>query len=205
MPKLYTYVLPHSTDVSVEWAIVHIHPDDPELVCAVPVDDGPLIGSPDVDLSDLAGRPLAARCGQGAWLPISLFTPRERCASLLPGEAFARASAVLAKLARGQAVPNRESVDLDPEYEEEMGDIARGAHEAEQLAPGSLFYFEDYNCPGMVYLGTRADFDGLAREGGLPKAVNPRRVNPEGWIDCGPEGIVTARPVPAHWAIQHDM
>ena len=88
MPERYTYVLPHSSDVALEWAIIRVNPDDPELVFAVPLDDGSMVGTPDIDLSDLAGRPMVARCNHGVFLPIQLFTPREGCASELPGEAF---------------------------------------------------------------------------------------------------------------------
>jgi hypothetical protein len=200
MPELFTYVLPHSTDVAVEWALLLLHPDDHELVSAVPLDDSPLIGTPDVDLSRFAGRPLVARCNHGTWLPTALFTPRERCASRLPGEAFAEIRGMMADMARGRPLFSRESVDLDPNYEDNMLQVGTAAHEAEQLEAGPLLYFEDYNCPGMVYLGTKAHLQGLNREGGFAQIVNPRRISPDGEIDCRPEGTVTAKPAPDHWA-----
>ena len=197
----YTYVLLHSTDVAIEWAIFRVHPDDPELVCAVPLDDGSMVGTPDIDLSDLAGRPMVARCNHGVWLPIQLFTPREGCAGPLPREAFLQIAQRLAAMARGQVLPSRESVDFDPDYEDLMLTIGKAVQEIEQQVPGPLFFFEDYNCPGMVYLGTIAHLRGMEREGGDPHAVNPRRIDRGGVIDCGQEGFVTARPCPDHWAI----
>ena len=200
MPERYTYVLPHSSDVALEWAIIRVHPDDPELVFAVPLDDGSMVGTPDIDLSDLAGRPMVARCNHGTFLPIQFFTPREGCASPLPGEAFVQISRRMAAMARGEALPSRESVDLDPDYEELMVTIGTAVLEIEQQVPGPLFFFEDYNCPGMVYIATIAHFRGLAREGGDPHSVNPRRIDRGGVIDCGQEGFVTALPAPDHWA-----
>ena len=97
-------------------------------------------------------------------------------------------------MARGKALPSRESVDLDPDYEELMVTIGTAVLEIEQQVPGPLFFFEDYNCPGMVYIATIAHFRGLAREGGDPHSVNPRRIDRGGVIDCGQEGFVTALP-----------
>src|SRR5690242_13105411 len=77
------YVFRLRTVVAVEWAFVLTHPEQTDQVFVIPLDDAPLAGTPDVRLpADLVGRPLTARCGQGAWVPTAWLDPSLRVGAL---------------------------------------------------------------------------------------------------------------------------
>ncbi len=120
------YVFDAGEDVGLEWLVVRLHPDDPDLLLLAPADDFPLVGTPDVALPhELIGRPLSVRCGETDWFPASLCTPRLRVGAV-PEHALGLVCQRLADLARGRAIPSGDaSIDFDPEYEEWIGDVAR--------------------------------------------------------------------------------
>lgn len=109
----------------LEWLVIREHPDDSTLLFIVPTDDFPFAGTPDVDMSQEASRPLFARCGWGAWVPTSLLQERYRV-DALPEPALALAREMMAKLARGKWV-SEPSVDNDPEYADWIGVVAQAS------------------------------------------------------------------------------
>ncbi len=141
------YVFRTESEASLEWLVLRAHPDDPFLLLVVPVDDGPLAGTPDVPLPpEEVGRPLTARCGQGLWAPALHFAPALRVGSV-PAEALRRARSAVADLARGEfgSAEERRRVDLDPEYESWMAVIEQAREEVRGLVnrPVPVLAFAD--------------------------------------------------------------
>lgn len=100
------------------WLIVRTHPDDPSLLLAVPVDDFPLAGVPDVVLPrEGVRRPLTARCGQGLWIPAYQFVPPLRV-GVVPPDVVRLVRRKVAELARGEVCASEEQqrTDLDAAY-----------------------------------------------------------------------------------------
>src|SRR5262249_38711420 len=101
------------------WLVIRAHPDDAHLLLAVPVDDFPLAGPPDVVLpSGPADPPRSARCGQALWLPAGhLLSPLRVGTVSEEGGRLVRRQ--VAGLARGPAVatPDQERADRSPSYE----------------------------------------------------------------------------------------
>jgi len=168
------------------WLVVREHPDDPTALLVVPVDDHPLLGTCDVPIE----APDAARCGCGSWAHAAVFRDR---VDHQP-DAVRPVREVMARLARGQATGRPGDADEDPEYERASRRWLRAAEKV-----SDLLVFEDGNCPGLVYQGTTAHWDGLIREGGYPIRIHPARVGQDGLVDCGPEGRCPIRRVPDHW------
>jgi hypothetical protein len=120
------YVFDAGEDVGLEWLVVRFHPDDSGLLLLAPMDDFPLVGTPDLALPrELVGRPLTVRCGETDWFPASLCAPRLR-AGAVPEPALVLVRQRLADLARGRPITTEdESIDFDAEYEEWIGEVAR--------------------------------------------------------------------------------
>jgi hypothetical protein len=120
------YVFDTGQDVAIEWLVVRAHPDDPDLILLAPVDDFPLAGTPDLVLPvERVGRPMTVRCGETDWFPRSLFTPDLRVDSI-PDDLLALVRRRLADLARGRALePQAPTIDLDPEYEDWLAEVAQ--------------------------------------------------------------------------------
>ncbi|HKB37706.1 MAG TPA: hypothetical protein VKD72_14760 [Gemmataceae bacterium] len=108
------YVFHLDVEVAPVWLVVRAHPDDSHLLLAVPVDDFPLAGPPDVLLPQ--GR--TARCGQALWLPAGHLLPPLQT-GLASEEVVRLVRRKVAELARGQVVATEEQVntDHDPAYE----------------------------------------------------------------------------------------
>ncbi|MBI1918223.1 MAG: hypothetical protein HYS12_26320 [Planctomycetes bacterium] len=107
------------TGTEPEWLIVRAHPDDPQLLLVVPVDDFPLAGPPDEVLPPGPGdRPRVARCGQALWLPAGHLLPPLQ-AGTVPEEVVRLVRRKIAELARGQVVATakQQLADHDPSYE----------------------------------------------------------------------------------------
>jgi len=118
------FVLPAavSDEVDIRWLVLDYVVDSLDLVRVVPVDSAFWLGSADVQGEGEE----RARCGWSAMAPVSAFRPdylvdcgREQFA--------ADCRKVLAKLARGQfaGLPDRESVDADPNYQEHLDEVAK--------------------------------------------------------------------------------
>ncbi|MGF1583045.1 MAG: hypothetical protein ACFCD0_27310 [Gemmataceae bacterium] len=120
------YVFDLGEDVCVEWLVVRFHPDNEGFVLLAPADDFPLVGTPDVRLSrEELGRPLVVRCGETDWFPASICVPRLRT-DVAPESDLKSVRQRLADLARGRTLDTTdESVDLDPEYQDWLEDIAQ--------------------------------------------------------------------------------
>ncbi len=120
------YVFDAGDDVGLEWLVVRFHPDDPSLLLLAPMDDFPLVGTPDLALPrEIVGRLLTVRCGETDWFPASLCSPRLR-AGAVPEPALVLVRQRLADLARGRPIATEdESCDFDAEYEEWVGEVAR--------------------------------------------------------------------------------
>jgi hypothetical protein len=120
------YLFDAGEDVGLEWLAVRFHPDDSSLLLLAPMDDFPLVGTPDLALPrEIVGRPLTVRCGETDWFPASLCAPRLR-AGAVPEPVLALVRQRLADLARGRPVAAEdESIDFDAEYEEWVGEVAR--------------------------------------------------------------------------------
>lgn len=121
------YVLPTANDrpICLEWAMMGNHPDDANLVRAVPVDDNTVfVGVADVPLERIAHRPMVARCDRGTWLPLSLFTP-DRRVDTLDDEAYSLINRKLADMARGRLTYTESQLadQCDPEYDAHMADV----------------------------------------------------------------------------------
>lgn len=134
------YVLPCGVNITVEWFVVRVHPDDATLVLVVPLDDFPLIGSDDIDVTGY--RPTwRARCRFSVWIPRSICEPRLRT-DCIPQE-LPKIRTRLADLARGRssvATTSQQNVDDDIAYEnwEFLLAIASSTIEDVKISAGQL-------------------------------------------------------------------
>ncbi len=122
------YVFEAGEYVGLEWLVVRFHPDDSSMLLLAPVDDFPLAGTPDLILpSDSVGRPLTVRCGETDWFPASLCESRLRVGAI-PEKILGLVRQRLADFARGRSLGAGDpSIDLDPEYEEWIGEVAQAS------------------------------------------------------------------------------
>ncbi len=133
------YVFPPGGAAALEWLVVRPHPDDAGLLFVVPVDDYPRAGTPDVALAaEVAGRPRAARCGQGLWIAADRFEERHR-AGRLADEALRLVRQKLADLARGRITSSDEqrAADDDSDYAGWMEDVEAARQRLEEPPGGS--------------------------------------------------------------------
>lgn len=121
MKNLFVFNL--DTDIALEWAVVRAHPDDPDLILLVPLDDAPFVGTADVVLP--VDRLLIARCGESDWFDLSVLS-RGVCLGEVPVQPIRQR---LAELVRGRIVQSRPAIDADPEYEQLLRDIQRAREE----------------------------------------------------------------------------
>ena len=113
-------------ETTTEWLVVSWSADGGQLV---PVDDAPLRGSRDLDLSRAAGEPLFARCGQATW--ISAQASLQAVWRLPPGEAHRALDAVAGCLdALEEGDP--------PELEIDSSDLYREHRESVEAARAFL-------------------------------------------------------------------
>lgn len=126
------FVLPATSELPVEWALLDRRPGAGDLL-AVPADSHPLVGSADLAVEP-AGTPVL-RCRYPVWLEPGLLDPQHR-SGVLPPETAAAALRLVRQLEAGEAdfSPLGEEVDSDPEY----GDWLREVPErARSLAAGA--------------------------------------------------------------------
>ena len=118
------YVFDTSEEVGLEWLVVRFHPDDETSIQVVPIDDFPLVGTPDLTIPhELVGRIMNVRGGESDWFPSSIFLPKLKVASISQ-RALKVVQEYLAKFVRGQC-DEKSSVTYDPEYEEWIGLVAQ--------------------------------------------------------------------------------
>lgn len=117
------YVFVQPTDITIEWVTVREHPDtDSGLVLVVPVDSGPsLLGAADIDLTELEGEPLFARCGCSQWVSAERALQWHRC-GYLTAESLRLIRQRMHALATGGELP-KSAADCDPNYEEHIAEV----------------------------------------------------------------------------------
>jgi hypothetical protein len=125
----------------LQWAVVLVHPDRPDVIYVVPADYFPMTGTPDVAVPEEAlFGPLALRCGLGFWAGRVAFASATRT-GFLDETALHAARKTLADLAAGQLDGDllTGETDDDPDYEEHIAWLApvveRVAVELNQPAP----------------------------------------------------------------------
>jgi len=111
------YVFDTDTNIAIEWLVTREHPDNPDWILLVPVDDFFLHGAPDLVLTERVGRPMIARVGQADWFPKSI--TKSLRVGTIPDDAITLVKRRLADLARGRKITPT-SADFDPEYEDHM-------------------------------------------------------------------------------------
>ena len=107
-------------DVGVFWVVINRHPDDPELIFAVPADTNTLIGSFDVPIPESAlFGPLSLRLGRGLWLMETIFEPSQRV-GMIETLFMDRAQFIMSRIARCEWVSSeiQQATDANPDYEE---------------------------------------------------------------------------------------
>lgn len=126
------FVLPTSSPAAVEWLVVRAHPDDPETVLLVPVDECPLAGPADLRWARYeTSRPRTARCGQALWVSAPSLA-WERQAGKLEPPLVAAVQEQLSGLARGESVVDdgQRSTAWDPDYEDWCGYVEQAREDA---------------------------------------------------------------------------
>lgn len=112
------YVLPASRQLTVEWLVLDVD-DAGGRVLLAPIDDLPLVGSRDLELSAeaSAGGVATLRCGHAHWLDASLLDEGHRTGRL-PPPALERARDAWREVTAGErsSSRSRREVDGDPEY-----------------------------------------------------------------------------------------
>lgn len=117
------YVFDTDTDIAIEWLVTREHPDNPDWILLVPVDDVFLYEAEDLVLPESVGRPMIVRVGQADWFPKSMLDQRLRVGTL-PDDIIRQVRQQFAYLARGSEIsPTDPSVD--PEYEDHIADVEK--------------------------------------------------------------------------------
>jgi hypothetical protein len=113
-------------DVTVSWALVLQHPDDPDSFIAVPADDNPLAGGDDVAVPAGEGSgPLTLRCGYTTWIGRRHLTP-ERLDGWVDAAILAEARAAIRTVATGARRGGFEQREIEAtaDYEDWIAVIA---------------------------------------------------------------------------------
>jgi hypothetical protein len=114
------YVLPQTSELAVEWAVLEPKSGRPDLWLAVPADTNPLRGPGDVWIAaaEPAG-PLCLRCRFGAWIPRQVLATG-RHTGRLSAPATREALETWRKATEGALRPSAlaEEMAYDPEYRE---------------------------------------------------------------------------------------
>jgi hypothetical protein len=119
------FVLPATSEVPVEWAILERRTGSGDLL-AVPADGHPLVGSADLAVEP-DGTPVL-RCRYPVWFEAHLFDPKHR-SGVLPAEVVAAALRKVRQLETGEPdfSPLGEEVDRDPEYADWLREVPERA------------------------------------------------------------------------------
>lgn len=131
------YVLPATSELPVEWALLERHPGQPQLFLAVPADTCPLAGSADLALPEEGERgALTLRCRAQVWLHEDTLDPDLYTGSLGSG-AIEQAREIVRRAAEGQLEPGPE--DARPAYRDWLQEVVAPAGAAVgTLVPHSL-------------------------------------------------------------------
>ena len=117
------YVFDTDTDIAIEWLVTREHPDNPDWILLVPVDDCFLYQAPDLVLPERVGQPMTVRVGQADWFPKSMFAQSFRVGAL-PDDIIRQVRQQFAYLARGGEISSTDP-GVDPEYEDHMDEIEK--------------------------------------------------------------------------------
>ena len=112
------YVLDRTAEFDVEWAIIDRDPGNAERLLTVPADGCSLVGSADVEVSEMAPfGPLVLRCRFGSWIDAECFDPGVRVGVIGPDD-VARALVKLGEVEDGrlEGHGSNPDTDLDPDY-----------------------------------------------------------------------------------------
>jgi hypothetical protein len=112
------YVLDRTAEFDVEWAIIDRDPVNAERLLTVPADGCSLVGSADVEVSEVAPfGPLVLRCRFGSWIDAECFDPGIRVGVLGPDD-VARARLKLSEVEQRSLDDPGSTLDadLDPDY-----------------------------------------------------------------------------------------
>jgi hypothetical protein len=180
-------VIPADASV-IQWLIVKRHPDDRQLLFAVPADDNPEIGPADVSIPDEhPWGPATCRCSFGLWVEADLLDPPQR-AGRVDEEVLGPVRSVLGQLAAGtlKVTPEQAILDSDPDYVAwlaeleksreaamawlaEVGQVCR-SQELETEAPPLLGRFLEWIVPAGISPGLAYAAEG----GGLRGRISRR-------------------------------
>jgi hypothetical protein len=119
------YVFRTADEIRIRWAVVSVHPDEPDLLFIVPADDHPMHGGTDISLaSDQPIGPLVLRCALGIWVLRRDFAAAVRV-GILPDRTCAAARKLLSTIfdSTSEDCLEQSHIDDDPEYEQWCGEI----------------------------------------------------------------------------------
>jgi hypothetical protein len=188
-------VIPTDTAV-IHWLIVKAHPEDPQILFAVPADDNPETGPADVRVpAEHPWGPVTLRCGFGLWVEADLLDPPRR-AGVMHEEVLGPVQAVLGQLAAGtyRPTPEQAVLDFDPDYMAWLGEVEKSREAASRWLEGNgqVYRWDEMEAEAPAILRPYADRI-------VPPAVGagPPRLAAEGG---GPEGRIARHPTDADQA-----
>ena len=170
-------VIPTKKNLVIHWLIVKRHPEESQLLFAIPCDDNPTVGAPDIRISeDHPWGPLTLRCSFGIWLDTELIG-QPKWSGRFGEETLRQVEKVLNQLATGSLTSSDEQSFLfsDPDFLDwldEVEDSRRAAMEWMEKQ-GMVFRFLDLAMeapkglrPLEKTLSNREPFLSMAAEGG---------------------------------------
>ena len=185
-------VIPTDTAV-IHWLIVKAHPEDPQILFAVPADDNPETGPADVRVpAEHPWGPVTLRCGFGLWVEADLLDPPRR-AGVMREEVLGPVQVVLGQLAAGtyRPTPEQAVLDFDPDYMAWLGEVEESREAASRWleATGRVCRWDEMEAEAPAILRPYADRI-------VPPTVGagPPRLAAEGG---GPVGHIARRPIDA--------
>ena len=185
-------VIPTDTAV-IHWLIVKAHPEDPQILFAVPADDNPETGPADVRVpAEHPWGPVTLRCGFGLWVEADLLDPPRR-AGVMGEEVLGPVQVVLGQLAAGtyRPTPEQAVLDFDPDYMAWLGEVEESCEAASRWlkATGRICRWDEMEAEPPAILRPYAD-----RIVPPPVGAGPPRLAAEGG---GTEGRIARHPTDA--------
>ena len=185
-------IIPTDTAV-IHWLLVKAHPEDSQILFAVPADDNPETGPADVRVpAEHPWGPVTLRCGFGLWVEADLLDPPRR-AGAMDEEVLHPVQAVLGQLAAGtyRPTPEQAVLDFDPDYMAWLDEVEK-SREAASLwleGAGRVCRWDEMETEAPALLRPYAD-----RIMHPTVGAGPPRLAAEGG---GPEGRIARRPIDA--------